>query len=295
LTAIAAVVLAALAGVLVWKYADDAKQDAKAPYEFESVLVADKRIPAGTSFASALDGDLIVRKDRINADLPATVIKGEPTDQQLKNSYKQLVASHDIVSGQPIVTEDFVGQGEIISGVSGQLETDVAKAKDKNEDSQLMALTLQFDETRAVGGFLTPGDTVNAIVHLEVHDMSSPGGKGAKMTSFLLPGLKVLGVGASTTAPAGNASGDATATTPPVQQNRNNITFEVTARQAAQLIHASNLGTVSLTLNPPSFKNGDFRDTAEIVEVLNLFDREPEQMVVLQEALAALRAAEARG
>ena len=43
LTAIAAAVLALLAGVLVWKYADNAKNDAKKGYEFATVLVAAKR------------------------------------------------------------------------------------------------------------------------------------------------------------------------------------------------------------------------------------------------------------
>ena len=57
LTAVAAVVLAALAGILVWKYTQKAKDDAKKPYKLVTVLVAEKGIPANTSFASALEGE----------------------------------------------------------------------------------------------------------------------------------------------------------------------------------------------------------------------------------------------
>jgi Flp pilus assembly protein CpaB len=276
LTAIAAVVLAALAGVLVYKYADDAKEDAKAPYEFESVLVADKRIPAGTSFASALDSDLIVRKDRIKADLPSTVIKGEPNDTQLKNAYKTLVASHDIVSGQPIVTEDFVGQGEVQSGISGQLQTDQAKLKDKDgaNADQLMAITLTFTESTSVGNFLTPGDTVNIIARLSRdNDKWDTGTDHVKYSSFLLAGIKVLGVGTDTATPQASTSGDGTTPTTQATGNRNNITFEVNARQAEQLVMADFMGDLTLTLNPPSFKAGDFKDVEEIVEQVNLFDK----------------------
>ena len=80
LTAIAAVVLAALAGVLVWKYTDNAKNDAKKPYTFTSALVAKSRVAANTSFDSALDSGLIAREQRVRNDVPASGIDGNKTD-----------------------------------------------------------------------------------------------------------------------------------------------------------------------------------------------------------------------
>src|SRR3954464_2173066 len=156
LTAIAAVVLAVLAGVLVWKYADNAKNDAKNPYQQVEVLVADKKIPVATSFESALKAGLITRTERVDKDLPETRIAGT-TDEKLTNSFGKLVAAHDIVAGETLVSEDFVTQGQVQSGLSGGLETDGAKLKRKD----LTAVTVTLDDQHAVGGFLSPGDTVN--------------------------------------------------------------------------------------------------------------------------------------
>jgi Flp pilus assembly protein CpaB len=181
------------------------------------------------------------------------------------------------------VTEDFVGQGSVQGGISGQLQTDQAKeneaAKKANpprEPRQLMAVTVTLDEMGAVGGFLNPGDTVNVMVRLGQDEKKWDTGENqhVKYTSFLLPGVKVLAVGATTGTPAAPASGSSAPTTQPTNVlNRNNITFEVTARQAQQLVHADLMGTIHLTLNPPSFTAGDFNDVEEIVEQVNLFDK----------------------
>jgi hypothetical protein len=90
----------------------------------------------------------------------------------------------------------------------------------------------------------------------------------------MLPGLKVLGVGAktSTIAPTGATTASSTPSTA-VQQSRGNVTFEVTPRQAEQLIQANELGAVWLSLNPPTWKAGDFTNPEEIVEAVNLFNQ----------------------
>src|SRR3954467_1559117 len=90
LTAIAAVVLAALAGVLVWKYTDNAKKDAEAPFQMQQVLMAAKRGPANPSFQAALDSKLIVRESRVARDLPETRVAAD-TDTNLKATFKALV------------------------------------------------------------------------------------------------------------------------------------------------------------------------------------------------------------
>jgi pilus assembly protein CpaB len=273
LTAIAAVVLATLAGVLVWKYVDDQKQEAQKPYQQVEVLVVSKRIPAGTAFGSALDEKQITREKRVRKDLPPSYVPGTSTDRSLKQQYSQLVAAHDITEGLPIVSQDFVQAGLVqAGGVEGQLATDNAKLKAQGKQANLQAITLTFDDTHAVGGFLTPGDKVNAIVHLEIKDITAPNKPGVKTTAYMLPGLPVLAVGAktSTVALASNSTGSTTPSTA-VQQSRGNVTFEVTPRQAEQLIQANELGTVWLSLNPPTWKAGDFTNPEEIVEAVNLF------------------------
>jgi Flp pilus assembly protein CpaB len=273
LTAIAAVVLAALAGVLVWKYVDDQKKEAQKPYQQVVVLVANKRIPAGTAFGSALDEKQITREKRVRNDLPPSYVPGTSTDRSLEQQYAQLVAAHDITEGLPIVSQDFVQAGQVqAGGVEGQLTTDNAKLKAQGKQGNLQALTLTLDDTHAVGGFLTPGDKVNAIVHMEIKDLTTSKA-GVKTTAYLLPGLTVLAVGTktSTIAPA-STSGSTTPATA-VTQSRGNVTFEVTPRQAEQLIQATQLGTVWLSLNPPTWKAGDFTNPEEIVEAVNLFNQ----------------------
>ena len=282
LTAIAAVVLAALAGVLVWKYTQNAKDDAKKPYQLASVLVATGRIPTGTSFSAALDANQIRREDRVRNDLPDTAVQGEANDTQLKTQYGTLVASHDLIAGQTVVSEDFVGQTQLQSGLTGPLSTD--QAKDKNKE--LMAVSVSLDDPHAVGGFLMPGDSVNLIFAGKISDATNPG-TGVETSSFLLPGVKILAVGATTSVPQ-QASTTPTTTEGSVSTRaRSLITFEVTPRQALQIVQAQQAGAIYLTLNPSPFKPGDFKDTAEVVEVINLFDK---PLPVVDQALARIKA-----
>jgi Flp pilus assembly protein CpaB len=290
LTAIAAVVLAALAGVLVWKYTQDAKNDAKKPYTSVEVLVADKSVPINSSFSSALDNKQIVRAQRVQRDLPSGYVSGESNDDQLKSQFKQLIASHNIVQGQTIVSSDFVAQGDVQSSLAGTLNTD--QAKDKT--NELVAVTVSFDDVHGVGGFLQPGDSVNAVFSGKIGDLTdaNPDRTKVQATTYFMPGLKIIAVGSSTetpaqTAAAASASGG-TASSPAEQGNRALITFEVTPRQSEQLIQATATGPLYLTLNPPSFKPGDFKDPGEIVEAINLFDKD---LPLVKDTIAKLKAA----
>jgi Flp pilus assembly protein CpaB len=280
LTAIAAVVLAALAGVLVWKYTENAKDDAKKPYTFETVLVAKSNIAPGTAFASAFDSEQIAREDRVRNDLPPTVIPGTANSEELKNTYGELVASHDIAQGSTIVASDFVGEGAIQSSLSGGLEND-----NKTKKEHLEAISLTFDDEHAVGGFLTPGDSVNVLLNMKEDAgkvCTAAQGFAPMFTSYLLPNMKVLAVGSTTASPQTSTAAASSGTTPTTNastaRSRSLITFEVTSRQAEQLIQAqacaqATNGTLYLTLNPTSFKAGDFKDPGEVVEALNLFDK----------------------
>jgi hypothetical protein len=116
----------------------------------------------GTAFGSAIDEQQITREKRVRNDLPPSYVPGTATDRSLKGQYSQLVAAHDITEGLPIVSQDFVQAGQVqAGGVEGQLTTDNAKLKAQGKQGNLQALTLTFDDTHAVGGFLTPGDKVN--------------------------------------------------------------------------------------------------------------------------------------
>src|SRR4051794_27692315 len=68
---------------------------------------------------------------------------------------------------------------------------------------------MTLDDTHAVGGFLTPGDMVNVLVTVDIKDATSKNAEAVKTTAFLIPGLKVLGVG-STTGAASTSSNSST-------------------------------------------------------------------------------------
>lgn len=293
LTAVAAVVLAAVAGVLVWKYTDNAKKDAQRPFTQVEIYVANKTIPSGTSLAAAIKNGMISRQKFVQGDVPKTRLDPAQTEQQLTDDFGQYVASHNIGEGLPILRTDFVTAGSIQSGVAGQLDSDNADLAKQNKQKNLEAVTLTFDDEHSVGGFLNPGDHVNAIVHIEVKDLLNTKGNAqpVKVTAYLLENIKVLAVGSTTSAPQQTetttpSGGTATPTTQ-ATLSRGLITLEVTPRQAEQLVHAKAEGTLTLSLNPPSFKPGDFTTPEEIVEVTNLFDQ---PMTHLKDILNQIRA-----
>ena len=146
------------------------------------------------------------------------------------------------------------------------------------------ALTVSLDPTHAAGGFVTPGDKVNLLVNLSPTVVTGTNGTptsvpgSLRTTAFLLPGLKVIAVGSTTVLPpASTASntnvGGTTSTTTPQAQPASLITLQVTPRQAEQIVQATSIGTLYMSLNPPDFKGGDFTNPTEIVEAVNLFDQ----------------------
>ncbi len=284
MTAVAAVVLAALAGVLVWKYTEKAKSDAKKPYTLVSVLVAGKGIPANTSYASALKAGQIAQAQYLKKNVPDSAIPATKANvDPIKSPYKTLVASHDIASGVPLTSDDFVAQGQVTSGLAGQLQTDQLADKQKNYE----AVTLSVDDTHAVAGMLHPGDSVNALFTGTVTDVTSQNGKGVRMTAFLLPGLKIISVGSQTLAPQTVSATTPTTANTNTNTSRSLITFEVNPRQAERLIQASQMGSVYLTLNPTSFNKTQFQTPVEIVEAVNLFDQ---PLTEVQSVLAQIKA-----
>ena len=136
-----------------------------------------------------------------------------------------------------------------------------------------MAITVTLDDEHAVGGFLTPGDSVNVMCRRQGQGPITQRGDGVKTTAFLLPGLKVLAVGVDDRDARRVRRRRPTTSSRTAGRASLVITFEVTPRQAEQLVQAQALGDLYLTLNPPSFKPGDFKNPAEVVETINLFDQ----------------------
>jgi pilus assembly protein CpaB len=270
ISTVAAVVLAAIAGVLVWKYVTNADTRAEKDKGLVTALVAKDRIARGSSF-DQLVADKLLDTVKIPADSlpPNRILPG--TDQALLAIYKGKVAATDIFAGTPVVADQFVQSSQLVNTVAGA----IPKGKE--------AITVSLDQTHAVGGFLTPGDKVNIILNLTVTDVTkrgsaAAGGEGLRTTAFLLPGVKVIAVGSTTVLPSSGPApvagdGSVTTTTQPETQPASLITLEVTPRQAEQIVQATTIGTMYLSLNPPGFDPQKFTTPEEIVEALNLFDQ----------------------
>jgi pilus assembly protein CpaB len=282
ISTVAAVVLAAIAGVLVWKYVTDADTRAEKDQKLVTVLVAKDRIARGTVFDTALT-DKQFQEEKLPEDAlpPNHILPG--TDEALLAIYKGKVAATDIYAGTTVVADQFVQASQLVNTVAGA----IPKGK--------QAITVSLDQTHAVGGFLTPGDKVNIILNLSVTDVTKRGtassaGEGVRTTAFLLPGVKVIAVGSTTILPTSSAapvSADSTATTTtqPQTQPASLITLEVTPRQAEQIVQATTIGTMYLSLNPPGFDPKKFTTPDEIVEALNLFDQ---PLALVQSTLATI-------
>lgn len=264
ISTVAAVVFAAIAGVLVWKYLTNADTRAQKNKHLVPVLVAKSEIARGTLFDQALTDNLFETKQIPNDSLPPNYIKPASNDALLA-VYKGKVAASNIYTGTALVSDEWVSASQIISTVSGAIP--------KGQQ----AITLSLDQNHAVGGFVTPGDRVNVILNFGVSD-NTGNGTSHKATAFLLPGLKVLAVGSSTVIPqaaGANTSGTTGGTTSTTTQNQPSslITVQVTPRQAEQVIQGTTLGTVWLSLNPPDFNPGQFKNPTEIVDEINLFNQ----------------------
>ena len=196
ISTIAAVVLAAIAGVLVWKYVTSADTRAEHDKGLVPALVAKSRISRGTVFDQALADKLFDTVKIPRESLPPDRILPD-TDSALLNLYRGKVASTDIFTGTPVVSEQFVAASQLVNTVAGA----IPKGK--------QAITLSLDQTHSVGGFVTPGDKVSLILNFTPKDLSptaagtaSATADGLRTTAFLLPGMKVIAVGSTTVLPS---------------------------------------------------------------------------------------------
>jgi pilus assembly protein CpaB len=271
-TAAVTVVLAVVAGVLAYVYLNKADERAQDKIKQVQVYVARTDIPQGMTGAEAFDRGLIGVGKIPQKNVPAAAING-------RAAIADLDAVTTLSRGQVITSGLFVSPAE---AQGGALTQQVPKGD--------MAMSFQVDAAHGVANMIQAGDSINVIVTLDVRktktkaDPTVTGDSHAKMTAFLIAGLRVLAVGTTTSdttsanAPTQSAStgGTTTTTTPPPPQAHNLglITVAVTPRQAEQLAHvqATN-GTIELTLNAPGFDTKTFKIPTEIVETQNLFDQ----------------------
>ena len=198
---IAALVVAALGTVLVFLYANNARNEGLANQELVTVLVATSTIEVGTSGASASAAGAFEQ-----AEIPrANVVQGALSDA---TPLADLVALTPIFTGQQIIAPQWGSTGQT-TGLS------IPEGK--------IALSVQLGDPERVAGFIAPGSTVAIFA------------TGGPKVQALLVNIPVIGVGPSGSVPTSSESG----TGGNVEQIPTAIlTLAVTQQEAQKLIYA---------------------------------------------------------
>jgi pilus assembly protein CpaB len=239
LIAVAAVLLAAAAGVGAWAYTSGADQRAQDKAKLVQAYVAKQDIARGTS------GDQIAAGLLEKRDVPRSAIPSDAVRQTAVMKGKVTLAP--ISAGQFVVASQFVAPGQG-GGVTGTLSPGK------------VAITISVDDKGGVAGFINPEDHVNVIAIAKVRkDPNAPFNAAIpdNVADFVVQNVRVLAVGQGTAAPAtpSDKGNDTTSTTAASQesQNRGLVTVEVTPVDAERIAFAQQQYPIYLTLVPPSY------------------------------------------
>jgi pilus assembly protein CpaB len=260
LTAIAAVVLAIVAGVLAWQYLDEADERAQEDFETVTAFVSTGAIDQGTTGGEAFANNLIEEQEVVQQALP----QGYITDPaQITNN----VAATRIPENSVITSDSFITPLEAQGGLV------VPEGR--------QAVSFSVDATRSVGGFVVPNDLVNVLVTFDNVPLGeSAAAEGEAITeeltttAYLISNLEVLAVGsatATTVAPAPDAEEGGGGGGQEVSSDI--ITVAATPSQAEQIAHAvaQSSGGLYLSLNRDGEVLGQV--PTEIVEAVNWFSQ----------------------
>ena len=235
-----AVALAGLTAFLTFNYANSADERAFKGAELVSAFMVKKDIPKGFPGEKALDEGYIARESMPRKFFPAKAI----TNAQ---SLRGQVALAGLSAGVPVVDGNFV-------------EPRVAQesfAQRLGKDQQ--AVTLSVSDVQAVARLVVPGDHVNLMITMDKEGgpaaPGAPAGASGKETRFVIQNVQVLAVGNTTSLQPGEAVGEPQALQAGVAKTADSglMTFAVPAIDAERVVHASQVGSIHLTLVPPDY------------------------------------------
>jgi pilus assembly protein CpaB len=155
LAVIAAIVLAAVGTFVVLSYARNAEARALAGEETIEVLVATEAIAQGTLAQDISESQVEVKLIPAKIQTPGSV--GDRA--QLSTELKGKVTSVDLVAGEQLLKSRFIDP----QVAAAQSEVDVPEG--------LLEVTVSLDPQRALGGKLTPGETVAVLASFDPFDL----------------------------------------------------------------------------------------------------------------------------
>lgn len=209
------IAVAALCGLFaaigIWQYLAQTQKKVKELSITRAVVVASKKIPAGTK----LTEEYLVIKEFPEKAVP----KDYPTSIA---SLKDRIIKTTILPDEIITESRLVGQG-----ASGGLPFIIPAGQ--------RAITIKVDEIAGIGGFINPGDHVDIVAILNKGDEQN-------ISKTILQDVLVIAVGDKVLDP--NALSEASAKV--VSQ----ITVALTPQESEKLALAQNLGQLQLVLRP---------------------------------------------
>ncbi len=228
---VAAVVIGIIAAIVVVMWAKNGREAAYKNAELTEAFVVRKEIPKGLSGDQASAQQYIARTDMPQEYRPGSAIRDI-------NDIKKKVALYSLAPGQVVVSGMFVDQAE------AQVTTA------QNVEAGQVAVSFSFDQVRAVGGHLTPGDKVDVFVTYKEGTGTDNGS-----VRLLYQNVKIMAIGARMAAQAGDTTSSQSSSKSQQQQagDAGIITFAIPAKAAQRMIYSATDPNMSLYLGlvPP--------------------------------------------
>ena len=235
LAIVAAALLAAFATAALLSYVRGVEQRARGGEALVSVVVARDNIPAGTTGEAAGSRGLLGL-----GEVPRRLV----ADGAIVNvaDLQNKVAAFAVRKGEQIVAGRFVAPA-LLSGV-------LPIPADRQ------AMSVDVDVPHGAGGFIQPGSHVSILAKLKV---TANGTAGLDTAGYLIQDVTVLAVGSRVVTVPGQASAQASATspdteTPPATEDRITLTLALLPTDTARLALAMTDGVVFVTLLPAGQK-----------------------------------------
>ena len=232
---IAAIAVGAIAAFMIFNYVGSVEDQANEGAERVDVFVVRQDIPKGMTGEEAGQEGYIVQDKIAREFLPATAI----------GSLDQIagrVALNNIASNQVVVNDMFVDPAEAQIGFSERLP------------ESMVAVTLSFDQVRAVAGLLVPGDEVDLFY------------TDAEGTHMAYQQAEILAIGQTATPQPGEnitaaaaaegeaAEGEEAAAAPPPANDGSGLITFIVPTDAAQLLVGLDPGAMYLALTGPDYQ-----------------------------------------
>ncbi|HEY4409112.1 MAG TPA: Flp pilus assembly protein CpaB [Acidimicrobiia bacterium] len=229
-----AVALAGLTAFLTFHYANSADERAFKGAQLVQAFVVKKDIPKGFPGDKALDEGYIAKESMPEKFFPATGI----TDTK---ALRGQVAVAPMAAGVPVVAGSFVEPAAASESFAQRL------------DKGMEAVTLAVSDVQGVARLVVPGDHVNLM--LTADKAAAPGQPAGKETKMVIQNVEVLAVGSTTTLEPGEAAPQAQNAQAGQAKTVDSglMTFSVPGLDAERVVHASESGSIHLTLVPPDY------------------------------------------